>query len=72
LYKSLTTTPELVTYIYKFKAMPGTKNQNNTPKPPTTTQLPNVDNSQVIASKPNLVKENSSKIQTKVTSSNGQ
>ena len=44
--------------------------QNNShvaPKP--TTLLPNVDNSQVIASKPNLIKENSSKIQTKMTNS---
>lgn len=30
-----------------------------------TTILPGIDNSQVIASKPNLVKENSSKVQHK-------
>jgi hypothetical protein len=53
--------------------MAGKNDQNNTSKPATvTTLVPNVDNSQVIASRPNLVKENSSKIQTKATNSNGQ
>ncbi len=59
-------------YYNLFMEKPKSGTQNSTPQTNNTTStstvstiLPGIDNSQVIASKPNLVKENSSKVQHK-------